>query len=90
MQGQALLQLAQIGLQFDEYRSDNPFSYYTMIISNSFTRVFNIEKKNQDLRDDLLINSGSLPSFSRQLDLENEIRLMREEVELSKETTSEE
>jgi hypothetical protein len=79
MKGQALLQLAQMGLQFDEYKSDNPFSYYTASVSNSFTRVFNLEKKSQDLRDDLLIDSGASPSFSRQLALEGEIRHLREE-----------
>ncbi len=79
MKGQALLQLAQMGLQFDEYKSDNPFSYYTASVTNSFTRVLNLEKKNQDLRDDLLIDDGRSPSFSRQLALEEEIRLLREE-----------
>ena len=83
MKGQALLQLAQMGLQFDEYKSDNPFSYYTASVSNSFTRVFNLEKKNQDLRDDLLIDSGASPSFSRQLALENEIRHLREDAQES-------
>ena len=81
MKGQALLQLAQMGLQFDEYKSDNPFSYYTASVSNSFTRVFNLEKKSQDLRDDLLIDSGASPSFSRQLALEGEIRHLREEAQ---------
>jgi hypothetical protein len=81
MKGQALLQLAQMGLQFDEYKSDNPFSYYTASVSNSFTRVFNLEKKSQDLRDDLLIDSGASPSFSRQLALENEIRHLREDAQ---------
>jgi len=81
MKGQALLQLAQMGLQFDEYKSDNPFSYYTASVSNSFTRVFNLEKKNQDLRDDLLIDSGASPSFSRQLALEDEIRHLREDAQ---------
>jgi len=81
MKGQALLQLAQMALQFDEYRSDNPFSYYTQTIQNSFTRVLNLEKKNQDLRDDLLIDSGASPSFSRQLALEEEIRRLREDAQ---------
>ena len=84
MKGQALLQLAQMGLQFDEYKSDNPFSYYTASISNSFTRVFNLEKKNQDLRDDLLVESGASPSFSRQLAVEEEIRRLREEAQDTK------
>jgi len=81
MKGQALLQLAQMGLQFDEYKSDNPFSYYTASVSNSFTRVLNLEKRNQDLRDDLLIDSGASPSFSRQLAIEEEIRRLREDAQ---------
>lgn len=81
MKGQALLQLSQMCLQFDEYKSDNPFSYYTASISNSFTRVFNLEKRNQVLRDDLLIESGSNPSFSRQLAIEDEIRRLREDAQ---------
>ena len=46
MRSQALLQLSQIGLQFDESKSQNPFAYYTAAIDNSFTRILNIEKKN--------------------------------------------
>ena len=68
MKNQALLQLSQIGLQFDESRSDtpNPFAYYTAAITNSFTRVLNIEKKNQNIRDDLLTMHGATPSYTRQ------------------------
>ena len=39
MQSQALMQLSQIGLQFDESKSENPFAYYTAAITNSFTRI---------------------------------------------------
>lgn len=67
MQGQALLQLSQIGLQFDESKSQNPFAYYTATITNSFTRVLNTEKKNQNLRDDLLEQAGAMPSLTRQM-----------------------
>jgi hypothetical protein len=66
MRGQAILQLAQIGLQFDESKSDNPFAYYTAAVTNSFTRVLNIEKKNQNIRDDILQDNGLNPSFTRQ------------------------
>jgi hypothetical protein len=83
MKGQALLQLSQMGLQFDEMQGDNPFSYYTMSLQNSFTRVHNLEKKNQILRDDLLIDSGASPSFSRQLAIEEEIRHLREDAQES-------
>ena len=66
MQSQALMQLSQIGLQFDESKSDNPFAYYTAAITNSFTRILNIEKKNQSIRDDLLELNNMMPSFTRQ------------------------
>jgi hypothetical protein len=53
-------------LQFDESKSENPFAYYTAAITNSFTRILNIEKKNQAIRDDLLEINDMMPSFTRQ------------------------
>lgn len=70
MQSQALLQLSQIGLQFDESKSANPFAYYTAAITNSFTRILNVEKKHQSLRDDLLQEAGVTPSYTRQIEHE--------------------
>ncbi len=66
MRGQAILQLSQIGLQFDESKSENPFAYYTAAVTNSFTRVLNIEKKMQNIRDDMLELNGLTPSSTRQ------------------------
>lgn len=66
MKGQAILQLSQIGLQFDESKSENPFAYYTAAVTNSFTRILNIEKKNQNIRDDMLEEAGLTPSSTRQ------------------------
>lgn len=66
MKGQAILQLSQIGLQFDESKSENPFAYYTAAVTNSFTRILNIEKKNQNIRDDMLEEAGLTPSLTRQ------------------------
>ena len=68
MRSQALLQLSQIGLQFDEAKSQNPFAYYTAAITNSFTRVLNIEKRNQNIRDDILEMNNYTPSYTRQGD----------------------
>ncbi len=78
MRGQALLQLSYIGLQFNEQKSDNPFAYYTAAVNNSFTRVLNLEKRNQMIRDDILIEQGHLPSYGRQIQHENELRELRE------------
>ena len=66
MRSTALVQLSQIGLQFDESKSQNPFAYYTAAITNSFTRVLNMEKRNQNLRDDILEMNNLTPSYTRQ------------------------
>ena len=86
MRGQALVQLAQIGLQFNEAKSDNPFAYYTAAVNNSFTRILNLEKRNQTIRDDILIDSGHLPSYGRQIQYEEEMRQMREAAQNDSET----
>lgn len=70
MRGQAILQLSQIGLQFDESKSENPFAYYTAAVTNSFTRILNLEKKNQNIRDDILQDNGLTPSMTRQYQAE--------------------
>jgi len=66
MRGQAILQLVQVGLLFDESKSQNPFAYYTAIITNSFTKILNTEKKNQNIRDDILEMNNIAPSYTRQ------------------------
>jgi hypothetical protein len=65
MRAQAILQLTQIGLQFNEGKSNNPFAYFTAAVTNSFVRIINIEKKNQNIRDDILEMNGMNPSYSR-------------------------
>ena len=78
MKGQAILQLAQIGLQFDESKSNNPFAYYTAAVTNSFVRVINLEKRNQNIRDDILEKNGMDPSYTRQHAGEWEAYMKRE------------
>ena len=78
MRGQAILQLAQIGLQFDESKSQNPFAYYTAAVTNSFVRVINIEKRNQNIRDDILEMNDMNPSYTRQSQGEWEAAQKRE------------
>ncbi len=66
MKAQALVQLSQVGLQFNEAKSDNPFSFYTTTIHHAFIRVWNAEKKVQNIRDDLWQDAGWNPSYARQ------------------------
>lgn len=74
MRDNAILQLSQVGLQFNEFKGQNPFAYFTATLSNSFTRVLNLERKNQDIRDNLLQEAGQMPSFNRQLEHEERER----------------
>ena len=78
MKGQAILQLSQIGLQFDESKSNNPFAYYTAAVTNSFVRVINLEKRNQNIRDDILEMNDMNPSYTRQHQGEWEAAMKRE------------
>lgn len=66
MRNSAILQLTYVGLRFNEAKSANPFAYYTAAITNSFCRVLNVEKRNQNIRDDILEINGLNPSWSRQ------------------------
>lgn len=66
MRNSAILQLTYVGLRFNEAKSANPFAYYTAAITNSFCRVLNSEKRNQNIRDDILELNGLNPSWSRQ------------------------
>jgi hypothetical protein len=87
MKGQAILQLTQIGLQFDESKSDNPFAYYTAAVTNSFVRIINLEKRNQNIRDDILEMNGMNPSYSRTGAGEHEAGLKRHNKGTANDTT---
>jgi hypothetical protein len=84
MKGQAILQLTQIGLQFDESKSQNPFAYFTAAVTNSFVRVINIEKKMQNIRDDILEMNNMSPSYTRTINAEYEAALKREQEDKGK------
>ena len=66
MRNSGILQLTYVGLRFNEAKSVNPFSYFTQVITNSFLRILNLEKKGQNLRDDILEMNGLNPSYTRQ------------------------
>jgi hypothetical protein len=88
MKGQSLLQLSSMGLQFNEAKSNNPFAYYTQALTHSFTRVLNLEKKNQNIRDKILVEKGLSPSYSKQIEHEEKQRKMREEARAASENNN--
>lgn len=84
MKGSALVQLLVGVLKFNEFKSDNPFAYITTIMSNSFTRVWSVEKRQQVIRDDLLVFGDLSPSFTMTHNHEFEQELKRNTVNQTK------
>jgi hypothetical protein len=56
--------LCKNALKFDNIKYKNPFAYYTTAIHNSFLQHMADEKKHRNIRDALLIDAGSNPSFN--------------------------
>lgn len=54
--------------KFNPDKSDNPnpFSYYTTACYRSFLSYLDSERKERDIRDELLIEAGAAPSFNYQ------------------------
>lgn len=56
---------------------------------NCFTRILNLEKKNQNIRDDILIMHGANPSYTRQNNEDHERALARNASQLKAASNSE-
>lgn len=68
MKALATLHLCTSILRFDESKGCNPFAFVSMCMRNSFLKVLNEERKIRNLRDDITIAAGALPSFARQIE----------------------
>jgi hypothetical protein len=64
MKSFALLILTNVWRTFDATRSQNPFAYFTQTIKRAFFQFDNMERKQRDIRDALLVDGGQNPSFS--------------------------
>ena len=49
-----------------KFENPNPFSYYTTSVYRSFIGYISTEKKERDIRDELLMDAGANPSFNYQ------------------------
>lgn len=64
MVSSAVENLCKHALKFDHLKYSNAFAYYTSAIHNSFLQYIANEKKHLNIRDALLIDAGSNPSFN--------------------------
>ena len=66
MVSSAVLNLVANWHKFDENVSSSPFAFYTTAVYRSFLNYLAHEKGERDIRDKLLIEAGSNPSFGFQ------------------------
>lgn len=71
MQAYAMMMLCKTWGAFNPERSSNPFAFYTQCIKSSFIQYLNQEKKQRDVRDLILVDKGMMPSYTYQLEHEN-------------------
>ncbi|WP_407308197.1 hypothetical protein [Acinetobacter sp.] len=62
----AVVNLCANWYKFDPEKSDNPFAFYTTAAYRSFLQYLADEKKQRDIRDQMLVEAGANPSFSYQ------------------------
>ena len=70
MQAYAMMMLVRTWNSFKPEKSNNPFAFFTQCIKNSFIQFLNQEKKQRNIRDSLLVDSGLAPSLTYQMEQE--------------------
>lgn len=71
MEAFAMMMLVKTWYKFDENRSDNPFAFYTQCVKNSFVHFLKQEKKQRNIRDEILVSTGLNPSNTFMLEYED-------------------
>jgi DNA-directed RNA polymerase specialized sigma subunit len=74
MIAEALADLCKNALKFNPSKSNNPFSFYTTCIRNTFLGYLNDEKKKRRLRDKMLVEIGENPSFNFQEEYREQLK----------------
>jgi DNA-directed RNA polymerase specialized sigma24 family protein len=64
MKAFAMLTIVKVWKSFDPEKSKNPFAYFTQIIRHAFYQYLNHEKKQREIKDEVLIDIGLTPSFT--------------------------
>ena len=68
MQAYAMMSLVKTWKSFDPKKSQNPFAFFTQCVKNSFIQYLNAEKKQRNIRDELMVDQGLTPSYTYQIE----------------------
>ena len=71
MQSYALMMLVKTWRSFNPKKSQNPFAFFTQCVKNSFSQYLNQEKKQRNIRDEMLVDQGLTPSYTYQSEYED-------------------
>ena len=64
MQGYAMMMLVKTWRSFKPEKSTNAFAFFTQCVKNSFIQFLNQERRQRDIRDEVLVSKGLTPSFT--------------------------
>jgi len=64
MESYALLTVCKVWNSFNPEKSSNPFAYFTQTIKRAFWQYLYQEEKHRDIRDEMLMKEGELPSHT--------------------------
>lgn len=64
MQAYALMMLVKTWKAFNPERSQNAFAFFTQCVKHSFIQFLNTERRQRDIRDEMLVTNGLAPSHT--------------------------
>lgn len=64
MESYALMTVCKVWNSFNPEKSSNPFAYFTQTIKRAFWQYLHQEEKHRDIRDEMLMHEGELPSHT--------------------------
>lgn len=64
MQGYAAMMLVKTWQSFNPEKSSNAFAFFTQCVKHSFIQYLNQERRQRDIRDEILVSRGMNPSFT--------------------------
>lgn len=70
MEAFALMTIAKVWRSFNPEKSNNPFAYFTQVIKRAFYQYQNIERKQRNISNELLIDAGHDPSHAFMVEYE--------------------
>ena len=70
MEAFAIMTVAKVWKSFNPEKSNNPFAYFTQVVKRAFYQFQNMERKQRDIGNEMLIEHGQPPSHAYMVEYE--------------------